>query len=110
MRKSILMIALSAVCLFTAGMASASEDAEGSKEITFQQEAEEQLEKEIAQMQEDFKTREAAYQEAARVMDEYNAAFGEKGLRADKIDELIAIMQEGKASTIQEALNVQKNK
>ena len=70
----------------------------------------EQLEKEIAQMQEDFKTREAAYQEAARVMDEYNAAFGEKGLRADKIDELIAIMQEGKASTIQEALNVQKNK
>ncbi|HAD19472.1 MAG TPA: aspartate 4-decarboxylase [Lachnospiraceae bacterium] len=41
------MIALSAVCLFTAGTASASEDAEGSKEITFQQEAEEQLEKEI---------------------------------------------------------------
>ena len=53
MRKSILMIALSAVCLFTAGTASASEDAEGSKEITFQQEAEEQLEDGGKQLSED---------------------------------------------------------
>jgi len=70
----------------------------------------EQLEKEIAQMQEDFRTREEAYQEAAKVMDEYNTAFGDKSLKTEKIDELISIMQEGKASTIREAMNVQKNK
>lgn len=70
----------------------------------------EQLEKEITQMQEDFRTREEAYHEAARVMEEYQNTFGDKGLKAEKIDELIAILQEGKASNIREALNVQKNK
>ena len=70
----------------------------------------EQLEKEIAQLQEDLKVKEEAYHQASAAMEEYNAAFGEKFLKADKVDELVAIMQEGKASTIREAMNVQKNK
>jgi len=70
----------------------------------------EQLEKEIAQLQEDLKVKEEAYHQASAAMEEYNTAFGEKSLKADKIDELVSIMQEGKASTIREAMNVQKNK
>lgn len=69
-----------------------------------------QLEKEIEQMSEDLDTRSDSYQEAARVMDEYYDAFGEKGLKADKVEEWLAIMREGRASTIREAMNVQKNK
>ena len=44
----------------------------------------EQLEKEIAQMQEDFKVKEEAYREAARVVDGYSVSFGEKGLRVER--------------------------
>ncbi|MBQ6369894.1 MAG: hypothetical protein IJJ17_07460 [Parasporobacterium sp.] len=69
-----------------------------------------QLEKEIEQMSEDLDTRSDSYQEALRVMDEYNDAFGEKGLKADKVEEWLTIMKEGRASTIREAMNVQKNK
>ena len=69
-----------------------------------------QLEKEIDQMSEDLDTRSDSYQEALRVMDEYNEAFGEKGLKADKVEEWLTIMKEGRASTIREAMNVQKNK
>ena len=61
-------------------------------------------------MSEDLDTRSDSYQEALRVMDEYNDAFGEKGLKADKVEEWLTIMKEGRASTIREAMNVQKNK
>ena len=70
----------------------------------------EQMETEIAAMQEDCRQKEELFREASNVMDEYNAALGDKGWKADKIDELISIIEEGKATTIREALNVQKNK
>jgi len=70
----------------------------------------EQMEKEIALMQEDYAQKQENLREAARVMDEYNAELGEKGWKADKIDELISIIEEGRASTIREAMDVQKNK
>ena len=70
----------------------------------------EQMEKEIAASQEDLKQKQAHYQEALQVMNEYNSALNEKGWKADKVDELIRIMEDGKASTIREAMNVQKNK
>ena len=70
----------------------------------------EELEREIEQMTEDLQVRSDAYQEAAKVMDGYNSEFGDKGIKAEKIDELISIISEGKATTIREALDVQKNK
>ena len=70
----------------------------------------EELEREIEQMSEDLQIRSDAYQEAAKVMDGYNSEFGDKGIKADKVDDLISIISEGRASTIREALDVQKSK
>ena len=70
----------------------------------------EELEREIEQMSEDLQVRSEAYEEASRVMDGYNSEFGDKGIKAEKVDELIELISEGKASTIREALDVQKNK
>jgi len=69
-----------------------------------------ELEKEIEQMSSDLTIRTQNYEEASAKLGEYTAQLGEKCMKAEKIDELIAIMNEGKAANIQEALDAQKNK
>ena len=69
-----------------------------------------ELEKEIEQIREDYAVKTDRYNEAVSAMEGYSGLFGEKMIKADKIDELISIISEGRAVTIQEALNVQKSK
>jgi len=61
-------------------------------------------------MSSDLTIRTQNYEEASAKLGEYTAQLGEKCMKAEKIDELIAIMNEGKAANIQEALDAQKNK
>ena len=70
----------------------------------------EQMEKEISVMEEDFQAKTEAYQNASRTMEEYSSVFGEKGLKPDKLDELISLINDGKATNIREAIDAQKNK
>ena len=69
-----------------------------------------ELEKEIEQMSNDLEIRRESFQEAASRTEEYSSVLGEKYMRSDKIDELIAIINEGRAANIQEAIEAQKNK
>lgn len=71
----------------------------------------EELEKEIDQMQTDLQERTESFQQATQEMGEYTEALGEKNMKPEKIDELIALFgeEEGKAKTIAEALEMRKD-
>ena len=69
-----------------------------------------ELEKEIDQMQEDLRLRTEIYQDAARDIETYSGMLGEKNMKADRIDELISIISDARAASVQEALEVQKTK
>lgn len=59
---------------------------------------------------EELKVKNESRQEAAGVVDEYKAYLGDKNIKPEKIDELTAIISEGRATTINEAVEVQKTK
>ena len=69
-----------------------------------------ELEKEIEAMNEDLKVRTENFQEATRTMEAFTADLGEKNMKAEKIDELIGLINEGKAATIQEAITARDTK
>ena len=69
-----------------------------------------ELEKEIEQMSNDLTVKTANLQEASAKLEEYSSVLGEKYMRAEKIDELIAVINEGRAATVQEAMDAQKSK
>ena len=95
--------------------AEAIQEFENVESVSIRQKIEEErapmfqeLEKEIEQMTEDFKVRSENFEEAGKLIEEYTADLGEKYMKADKIDELIGLINEGKATTIEEALAVRK--
>lgn len=67
-----------------------------------------ELEKEIELMSEDLRVREESFHEAEKLMEDYAGDLGEKAVKAEKIDELINLINEGKAATVQEALDARK--
>ena len=68
----------------------------------------EELQKEIDQMEEELTAKSDVYQELSSKLGEYTEYFDDKSLKAEKIDELISVINEGKASTIQEAMELLK--
>ena len=67
-----------------------------------------ELEKEIEQMTNDLSVK--TYQNCREELEKFSSVLGEKLMRADKLDELAALINEGKAQTIQEAIDAQKSK
>lgn len=69
-----------------------------------------ELEKEIDQMTEELQIKSESLSEIRTTVEGYTAILGDKNMRTDKIDEMIAMITEGKAETVQGVLDAQNAK
>lgn len=70
----------------------------------------EDIERTIKFATDEFTAKSEDLHEAEQIVAEYKSHLGEKNIKLDKLDELIAIINEGRASTISGAIEEQKNK